>query len=338
MTTEIPFEKLAAFADKMGRKIAHAGGVPVPEDPVVTAMREELTKIAAFNPRALGVGAGIGAVGGALSGLQKDQQGQTHVLRNALGGAALGGAAGAAAGHVGTPKVPAAPVHPPVQPTLGASTVRGRTVPMNAHPTPHPTMPQVDYDSLHNQVSQHNQQAMASLSHEAHSALDNHPAVKAGLPKEMALRLISMSGKPGADLDHSVKMMAGSPALSQRLRQNASAATVASPMLQKAAEEKKQGPNLLGAALKATAAMTLGGGLGYAGGKLLGKGLGTLIKKTTGHEPTSVNVAPYLAAGTALLGGALMAVESARDKHFKEVFHDAYQRSEKQRRSGNVGK
>lgn len=325
MTTEIPFEKLAAFADKMGRKIAHAGGVPVPEDPVVTAMREELTKIAAFNPRALGVGAGIGAVGGALSGLQKDQQGQTHVLRNALGGAALGGAAGAAAGHVGTPKVPAAPMHPPVQPSM-------------MRPTPQPTMPHVDYDSLSKQVSQHNQQAMASLSHEAHSALDNHPAVKAGLPKEMALRLISMSGKPGADLDHSVKMMAGSPALSQRLRQNASAATVASPMLQKAAEEKKQGPNLLGAALKATAAMTLGGGLGYAGGKLLGKGLGTLIKKTTGHEPTSVNVAPYLAAGTALLGGALMAVESARDKHFKEVFHDAYQRSEKQRRSGNVGK
>jgi len=324
MITEPTSSQLAKFADGMGRKLAQGGIPPHLSAIPFISMRDELLKISAFNPLSTGIGAGMGAIGGALTGAQRDQQGQTHMFRNALGGAAMGGAVGAAAGHF-----------TPTAAVAGASHA----------PVPHvqPQMPHVNYTETGNYVAARNAERMASLSPEAHHALDNHPAVLAGMPKEMAVNLISMSrAKKGIpNLDHAVKVMAGPQEQVASLAARGEMATRASlPGLQKAAEDKPKltmNPEVLRAAFKATAAMTIGGGIGYAGGKLLGKGIGTLAEKMTGQPLNSPNIAPYLAAGTALLGGALMAAESARNKQFKEVLHDANQRSEKQRRAGNVG-
>lgn len=327
-------EQLTTFADRMGRKLAQAELFDG-SDPMLAAMREELTKIAAFNPLAMGIGAGVGALGGAMSGMQRDAQGQQHVLRNALGGAALGAAGGAAAGHMATAGgLPSRAVPRGNVPALPAHV--GTVVP------PQPKMPTVDYTKIEHNIGLANKDRMASLSPEAHAYLDNHPTVRAGVPKEVALQLIHMSSPKGTDLNHAVRTMAAPKEVADRIRANSSAATVATPTpMGKAASvsDLLPHPEVFRAALKATTAMTAGGAVGYAGGKLLGRGIGAMIEKKTGLPPEKLpNIAPYLAAGTALLGGALMAAQSERDKQLKEVLHDAYQRSEKQRRAGNVGK
>jgi hypothetical protein len=326
--------QLTTFADRMGRKLAQAE-VLEGVDKVSMAMRDELTKIAAFNPAAMGIGAGIGALGGAVSGMQRDAQGQRHILRNAAGGAALGAAGGAAVGHMAPPKVAVPPVRAPSQLT-SIHPSGGTGVP------PQPKMPTVDYEKIEHNVGLANKDRMASLSPEAHAYLDNHPTVRAGVPKEVALQLIHMSSPKGTDLNHAVRTMAGPKEVADRLRAVSSAATVATPTpMGKVADVQDfmPDPEVFRAALKATTVMTAGGAIGYAGGKLLGRGIGALIKKKTGLPPEKIpNLAPYLAAGTALLGGALMAAQSERDKQLKGVLRDAYQRSEKQRRPGNVGK